>query len=295
MCPGQDADLVGHRESFMWIVGDEHRGRAARLMMSRTSSDRRVAQVDVEVGERLVQQQQSGRARARVQARRAAAVRRRFRVDMSSDAERRPAGRAPPRAPRALSPAWRAARSDIAGHRQVREQRVVLENHATRRDRGDSILPRPETTLPARRISPSWMPSKRLCRRSTVVLPQPLGPSRQRWRRGRAKSSSLAPLPGRHTRDAGFRLPAAWAIIVIVSLIRRNEALEFKDLGPAPGGGSAGRGSTRAAGVFVGASFLGGASDAWRHLGATALPRYVGNTAMLLVAVACGVVLQGEW
>jgi iron(III) transport system permease protein len=45
--------------------------------------------------------------------------------------------------------------------------------------------------------------------------------------------------------------------------------------------------------VFVAASFLGGASEAWHHLAATALPRYVGNTAMLLVAVACGVVSMG--
>src|SRR5258706_2581803 len=41
------------------------------------------------------------------------------------------------------------------------------------------------------------------------------------------------------------------------------------------------------------ASFLGGASDLWSHLAATALPRYVGNTAMLLIAVACGVVSIG--
>src|SRR5258706_16085099 len=41
------------------------------------------------------------------------------------------------------------------------------------------------------------------------------------------------------------------------------------------------------------ASFLGGASDLWSHLAATALPRYVGNTARLLIAVACGVVSIG--
>jgi iron(III) transport system permease protein len=40
-------------------------------------------------------------------------------------------------------------------------------------------------------------------------------------------------------------------------------------------------------------SFLGGASDNWSHLTATALPRYVGNTLLLLVAVACGVVSMG--
>ena len=41
------------------------------------------------------------------------------------------------------------------------------------------------------------------------------------------------------------------------------------------------------------ASFLGGASDLWSHLAATALPRYVGNTALLLAAVACGVISMG--
>ena len=44
--------------------------------------------------------------------------------------------------------------------------------------------------------------------------------------------------------------------------------------------------------LFVVASFFGGASDSWSHL-ATALPRYVGNTALLLLAVACGVVSMG--
>jgi iron(III) transport system permease protein len=41
------------------------------------------------------------------------------------------------------------------------------------------------------------------------------------------------------------------------------------------------------------ASFLGGASDLWSHLAATALPRYVGNTALLLAIVACGVISMG--
>jgi iron(III) transport system permease protein len=45
--------------------------------------------------------------------------------------------------------------------------------------------------------------------------------------------------------------------------------------------------------LAVGASFFSGASDAWSHLAATALPRYVGNTLLLLLAVACGVVLIG--
>ena len=45
--------------------------------------------------------------------------------------------------------------------------------------------------------------------------------------------------------------------------------------------------------LAVVASFFGGASDAWSHLAATALPRYVGNTLLLLLAVACGVVSIG--
>jgi len=45
--------------------------------------------------------------------------------------------------------------------------------------------------------------------------------------------------------------------------------------------------------VSVVASFLAGASDLWGHLAATALPRYVGNTALLLAAVAFGVVTIG--
>jgi len=45
--------------------------------------------------------------------------------------------------------------------------------------------------------------------------------------------------------------------------------------------------------VSVVASFLGGGSDLWSHLAATALPRYVWNTALLLVLVAAGVVSMG--
>ena len=45
--------------------------------------------------------------------------------------------------------------------------------------------------------------------------------------------------------------------------------------------------------LAVGASFLGGLSPNWSHLAATALPRYVGTTLLLLLAVACGVVSMG--
>jgi iron(III) transport system permease protein len=45
--------------------------------------------------------------------------------------------------------------------------------------------------------------------------------------------------------------------------------------------------------VSVVMSFFSGAGDTWAHLAATALPRYVLNTALLLALVACGVVSIG--
>jgi iron(III) transport system permease protein len=45
--------------------------------------------------------------------------------------------------------------------------------------------------------------------------------------------------------------------------------------------------------VSVVMSVFTGAGETWSHLAATALPRYVWNTALLLVAVACGVVSMG--
>lgn len=45
--------------------------------------------------------------------------------------------------------------------------------------------------------------------------------------------------------------------------------------------------------ISVLASFFGGTGDAWAHLAATALPRYVANTALLLVLVTFGVVSMG--
>ena len=45
--------------------------------------------------------------------------------------------------------------------------------------------------------------------------------------------------------------------------------------------------------VSVLASFFAGAGDTWQHLAATALPRYVGNTLVLLLLVSAGVVSMG--
>jgi iron(III) transport system permease protein len=45
--------------------------------------------------------------------------------------------------------------------------------------------------------------------------------------------------------------------------------------------------------ISVATSMLSGESQTWSHLASTALPRYVANTALLLAAVACGVVSMG--
>jgi iron(III) transport system permease protein len=45
--------------------------------------------------------------------------------------------------------------------------------------------------------------------------------------------------------------------------------------------------------LFVVFSVFGGATDTWAHLAATALPRYVGNTVLLLLMVAWGVISMG--
>jgi iron(III) transport system permease protein len=45
--------------------------------------------------------------------------------------------------------------------------------------------------------------------------------------------------------------------------------------------------------LFVVASVFSGGSETWAHLAATSLPRYVWNTAWLLLAVACGVISMG--
>jgi iron(III) transport system permease protein len=45
--------------------------------------------------------------------------------------------------------------------------------------------------------------------------------------------------------------------------------------------------------LFVVASVFAGVGDTWAHLAATALPSYVWNTVLLLLAVACGVISMG--
>ena len=57
----QHADLVGHREGLVLVVRHQDRRRAARLDDVAHLVRQALAQVDVEVGERLVEQQELGR------------------------------------------------------------------------------------------------------------------------------------------------------------------------------------------------------------------------------------------
>ena len=45
--------------------------------------------------------------------------------------------------------------------------------------------------------------------------------------------------------------------------------------------------------VSVLGNLLTGTGDTWAHLAATGLARYIGNTALLLAGVACGVISTG--
>ena len=95
---------------------------------------------------------------------------------------------------------------------------------------------RPRRTPRGRRggSRPRCSGSKPAMQRSTVVLPQPLGPSRQPIApRGQREATGRAPPPARRRRGAGFRLRSE----AMRSIIRESFSLEqrmpliFKDLG----------------------------------------------------------------
>jgi hypothetical protein len=141
-----------------------------------------LAQVDVEVREGLVEQQQAGLgARARASATRCC-----WPPESSCGNLRRPRGPDPPC--RAVVDALRdgvrgalaQAEGDVVGHAQVRKQGVVLEHHADAARSGGSAAGAADTWPLSG--SPRRTGSKPAMARSTVVLPQPEGPSRQPMR-----------------------------------------------------------------------------------------------------------------
>ena len=73
--------------------------------------------------------------------------------------------------------AFRQAEADVGRDAEVGEEGEVLEDMATRRFSGARKLLGPLKTRPSSSISPASGASKPAMSRSSVVLPQPLGPS----------------------------------------------------------------------------------------------------------------------
>jgi len=128
----QDADLVGDREGFRLVVGDQDRRRALLLQDLPNLLAQALAHLDIEVRERLVEQQQlrtrckgTGEGHALLLStgqlvRKAAA-----RVGQADHIEQFGHASGALRRGHATQP-----EADVAGHGQVREQRIVLEHHA---------------------------------------------------------------------------------------------------------------------------------------------------------------------
>jgi iron(III) transport system permease protein len=83
------------------------------------------------------------------------------------------------------------------------------------------------------------------------------------------------------------------AIIVIILILKNRSALNYKNLGLLGVTAIAIAALLALPVVAVVTSFFSGAGDTWAHLVATALPRYVLNTALLLGLVTCGVISIG--
>ena len=71
------------------------------------------------------------------------------------------------------------AKTDICGNGEMGEQRVILEYHADVALFGRQREACVAYHFPLSRISPAEIGSNPAMQRNTVVLPQPLGPSRQ--------------------------------------------------------------------------------------------------------------------
>ncbi len=129
---GHDADLVGHGEGFMLIMGHQH-GRDVLALEDLAHFQRQaLAQIDVEIREGFVEQDQlrtrSQRARQCDTLLLAAREFMRIMVALSTQADGGQQFTHPDPALTAVKASQ--AESDVGRNRQVREQRVVLKNHA---------------------------------------------------------------------------------------------------------------------------------------------------------------------
>ncbi len=188
VAPRQHRDAVRHAQRLLLVVGDQH-GGDAELALQALDLDLHVEpQVLVERAERLVQQQDARPDRQAPRQRHAlllpARELPRQAVREGGHAHRVQHGRHRRRHVRPAAPGGERAVGDVLRHRHVREQRVVLEHDADLpRVRRQAVMLRPPTST-----SPAigrWNPATIF---SSVVLPQPLGPSSDTSSPGRISS-----------------------------------------------------------------------------------------------------------
>ena len=145
-----DADFVGERERLVLVVGDQDR-RRARVFQDRAHFDRKaLAHVDVEIRERLVEQQQPGARRQRPCQRDALllAAGELVRIDVGQVDQADQLEHRWPCATRAAdAPDSGQAERDVAGDGEVREQCIVLEHHADAAQFGRDLHSRPRRDL----------------------------------------------------------------------------------------------------------------------------------------------------
>jgi hypothetical protein len=174
----EHADPVRHRQRLGLIVRDEQAGDPQRALQALDLELHLVAQRRVEIGERLVEQQDAtAAARPRGRAPRAAAGRPRA----GAASARRAARAAPAPAPhrRACATPRRARPGDAGRRRHCRRRKDEETAHRTGRpDRACACGPAAASRRPSISTCPPLGSMSPAIMRSTVVLPQPDGPSR---------------------------------------------------------------------------------------------------------------------
>ena len=172
----QHGDRVGERERLGLVVRDQQRARAGGAQDRGDLLAQRLAQPGVERGERLVEQHDLGVGGERARQRDALALAAGELVRVGAARGRR--GRRARGVSRDPLAARAAPKPTLPRDRQVREQRALLEDHADAALLGLDPGARAGDGAPAdlARVPASGR-SKPAIMRSSVVLPEPLGPS----------------------------------------------------------------------------------------------------------------------
>ena len=175
-----DDEAVGHGQGLLLVVGHHHGGQSELALQFADLDAHLLAQLGVEIGQRLVEQQHVGPEHQRTGQRHALLL-------AAGQLPRQPvAEMIEPHQAQGLGDLRRhlglrylahlEAEGDVLGHRHVRKQRVALEHEAgvalPGRQAGDVAF--------AEMHAPAVGSTKPATMRRVVVLPQPEGPSRTR-------------------------------------------------------------------------------------------------------------------